>query len=1093
MNTLGEQSPYGKQEFWKAYSRLLYCSPANLRQARLNPDGSSTSRTLEAMLDSWLRRHLSSGRTDIRVLCLGMGAGTFDLPLLRLLDEGRRAFAPHIPLRVLGLDREAAPLLAAHHCFANLDTKEFPQDASAFAESLEQPGRIWPTCEKCKPCTDQRITVPELIAEDWTAWDGPWVSRTEDGQAMFSACVGDVDLLQLDGKEAELDPADRRRHILETMPSDWANHLRARIGTAAASDGVFDIVISAFCLHHLFWRRVVAIQSASLLMPGGVLMFGSLVRSDAQAFEGLPPDDSRRPLARICEGLLDALPDRQGFISDHLGRIGAHQQIEIVDLLTRAGLSHEDYRLSYQNAADVEIYADLIRVRGLSPLRDLDLALGPERNGAPGRRIDSCAARVLDELRSEGQTSDQFSSEVVWRVFERPSQRKASDEQGGVTGKFLLGRRRPGQASPVPRGRKTEPQSIGCNEYELSEAHVQSSQSVLRRTAEDRQQSVGHLFTAGVQAGVWHSGVALGAVGVGARQRGGLENYYIFYNPLARTNRMPYDTKSREGICSQVASLMAYVLLGQISIPTRGYSNSATLLKDVLPKFPMPAVFRYRFHDPHEHAFRVEAHRHRTFIELSLYAPGQVNFDSVNWGADGKLSNEVWHQWPEGALESQSLLLTAPKAPFKDGFPRTLLGPYVRAEVEHWLDAAGQTRRPEDEFLTSFRNACLPFLGELQADEVSHSLRRGSPDGKSKARSMVETMLALARMSSADEMVIYPAVTWDSAQGKFVADDSCIMVYDQCHLDDMALQHEFAKIDAIYQGLGLQKSADDAFDQLERVLGHELSKVYLGALDALRSIRSGDSQTVFATNAAVSALSYGELWSYSSESPPVDVRPIGGTNTGILWSDYAKAVLTHSWRTFVGAVVVFDQAQTIVGSGLTQRVNDLWSRDVTHCLRDQRGTDRFISWVGDSGGSDKYARALFRWFMVGLTNTWKHIVFPDRGADASVEKRILAAEAFLNRSSGILHLGGTATDGGTEFSIENSYDAVADPPLATEEKHAKTWLALKVAARELSDALGVSGHRLTFREVEGKKIWCTALFVPKELIAELQTSSSAEE
>ncbi len=959
-----DDTSYSSKKFWRAYASLFYCPPAKLSGLRKH---------IEELFSN--QSTLRNCRSDLRVLCLGMGVGTFDFPVLHVLEECCRAVTPSPKLKVLGLDCHAAPLWSAAHLFPRLAARDFPMTAVAFADAAIE---TWHSLAKLQSYRADAITIPKLIEDNWKPWKASWVSRTADSQAMFSGCVCDVDFLELQGAEEELQ--GQRKHICGSMPSDWANHLRARMNIDSGednTDGLFDVVISAFCLHHLFWRRVVAIQAASLLRPGGVFLLGSMDSSDAQAFQGILSEESEHPLLnQICERYLAKLRDREAFVRTQLRRSGAHHQIEILDLLQRAGMRHEKWAgVDYGNPVRADVYRDLLETRGLTPLRELNDALGQE--------VYDELLQSVRELDAGGKIEDTFKCSAVWHALWFPDRGTFPREADCVAQKFLLAGDSPDNREAPQQGQISSSRYLVCNEYELLEANVLSD-AVAGSLSGTDQESVRQLVCESVPAGVLHSHVGMGAVGIGARRSGDVEDFFVFYNPLARRVRAPYTTDSRASMCSDIAGLVAYLLLRRVDFPARDYSNSNVLLDEFLPIFPMPVVFHYWFHEGD--TFRVALHRHRTFFELAFFTPCKITFDKEAWGPKGMLAAELWRNWPEPEGNNEktttskngAILLSLPKGEFSQEFWQRL-DKYARENVESFAIESGK-------WVREVRKACEPLLGGKKTDDIQKVLefkQHDSSSAKSTAQLMLETMIALARMHSSDHMVIYPCAVWNRAQGILLADDSMVFCYDT--LTDQGLRHDFRKLDVIYQTMGMKKSAasgaEAAWWIIDRALGHEVGNTFYSVLKLFEKAPSEEVSQI----AVKAALNLGLIWSkIPADMLPPTWRYWDTAKRGKPVSDYVSALLQESWQ--LAVIVRLAKCMSLASLASDSHDSDpQWVvsqlRSIPSCaavLTEATKACRFKQWTPDERFSDDGITAnLSRWLLAALVNAWKHSLSVD--------------------------------------------------------------------------------------------------------------------
>ncbi len=821
-------SVYSSQEFWTAYASLLYCPPAKLGEETVGQQ----EPTLRQRLFQWFDEGRKRGclEREIRVLCLGMGVGTFDFPVLRLIDECRRAVAPKRQLKVLGIDSQAAPLACARQIFPRLSVAQFPSSGKEF--SIAVGTTVWPTApETLQPSTHGVMTVPKLSDTDWTPWMDPWVDRTSDGQSMLSCCVYDLDCLQ---PESSMENAsdrlsadcmsDGQMNILRTMPSDWAKHVRNHV------PGGFDLVISAFCLHHLYWRRVVAIEAASLLTDTGLFLLGTMDRSDAQAFQGIQRGDSSRAVNRASEIFLAKLgSQRTSYERRQRSLAGAHQQSEIIDLLNHAGMKRETFApVRYSNLITPKTgLVDLIKTRGLTPFRHLETLLHSEV-------YEACQKTVEDIIGGLGE--EEFQCNAVWHAFNFPQDDRSAFVQNRVTRKFALQDDAP---SHFGRHGDCNLQHFARNEYELLETQVIANEVP---AGIDDPDWVKALVGVSVATGLWHSSMDVGCFGLSAKTARGMKGFQLFYNPLARNKtQVNDDLTGSDGLYANLAGLSAYLLSRRVEFPSREYSNSGVLL-GFLPLFPLPPVFHYKFNRDANGSvghtnpgFRspVTLKWHRSFIEVIL----EIRLADVEPGSDHvtkhlqSLHDAFWREsQSERAIQHEmgtNCILRLDQERFaKSGPTLVALDRFIKQTVRNglrnrltWLDVG--------KFATHFHEACAESLGKSLANSISKVLEtrhNDSPECETTAGMMLETMLLLSMLYSGKSMIVYPAAFKDPKSGAYIADDSIILCYRE-HLSEDDIRHEYRKLDAIYRLMGLKKLEKIGQDSATTNFAHELKRV----------------------------------------------------------------------------------------------------------------------------------------------------------------------------------------------------------------------------------------------------------------------------
>jgi len=1076
---------YANREFWAAYAALLYSSPSDLKK-------NGFTKLIEDLLR---KRAGESG--DFRVLCLGMGCGTFDFPILHVLENCRRQVAPYLKLKVLGIDAYAAPMAAVAALFPRLVDASFPATAPAYSRAIT---KNW-CCdeqEKFVPWKGDEFSIPRLIDSGWRPWEEGFVCQTSDGNAALSCCVCDLDFLEAaQEKDGELSEFSNHQ-IFKHFPSEWAHVVRKKMGINETGNDGFDLVISAFCLHHLFWRRVTILQTVSLLKESGALLLGTMRESDALAFQGIynsneNNQEQKRILYKICDSLFGKLSKgkSEAFIRSQMQTSGAHLQTEVTDLLYRVGLvtkqADQDNVINVDYANDVpgSAYADIIETCGLTPIRDLH------------RIFESTGEwlSLLCEFKKYANEKDTFHCSMKWYGFSFPENDKNRVVGHPITKKFNVFSKH-SFIENAHTNRDFNTDAFFCNEYEMMEAHaVATSTSAVTRELFMGSAAKNFVLEC-LKSGLFRKDMVVGAMAAELSIREHAAGIFCFVNPIGCRTRSEDDSNGHIHLLSNLMGILGYLLLKRFSFPAQEYTNSNILLENILPLFPLPVVFHYQFHlrgagrkDDH---FRFELHRYRTFYEIVLETPPNTIYDQSRWGISGDIFVHLEKLKIENASylkTGNSLLVDLPKDIHSIG---SELEEYAKHEVR------AISKNIEEDSFGNFLSTCRRTLPQSSVKSIEAVFKGVIEDGKTIWRCMLETMYILARIQNCNDMVIYPATAWDSGIQQFVSDDSIILCYNNCADDTRCLnsddiRHEYRKIDAIFQVFGMKKSAAKAFGRLRSVHGHELAKIYSGAISASeqcsRKSDKSEAQCFFISNTTKAALKYGMLWAKSRDLIlPKEVYLIID-DCGNTWEKYAKTLLNESWQIFLGANVVFDDGGTITKEqNLLSRVNELWNTKDFSNQTKISGQYKFSTSIKEIQ-EKRFINDLFMWFMVGLTNVWKHLILTpaeSSGKPLCINERISEAEKFLgeNNKDQITLKAYLDKDGATVFEIINKYSEKNDsqPP-----RIRKTGMALHIASEELRTFLKEEGQCADrFEGVANEGMWYTTLSLRNTILEQIE-------
>lgn len=302
---------YGKNEFWKLYTKCWwYDSSVNV-----DPVSSIRDQNRSNPILNWVDEQDFSQK-PLRVLALGVGVGTYELPLLQ-------AIKPDGQIELVGIDNEIVPL----NILAGIT-------GAGFSEF---------------PSLDKILDV---------------IKKTEDPAFVFDRKNG------LTTIEDDLNCEPKQK--LETR-SGWLNRLSETLGPDMAQ---FDIVLAGFCLFHLDWWRATLVDTLRLLRPGGLILHSS-IGGDAAYFNGLT--HPQRIPSPVAQGVFSKLyshaeSKRKGTRFRSNSAIGEFHVPEFLSAIPCEHLGALDY--SFKTKPDIEDYRGLLLSRGLSVFQMLEERIG---------------------------------------------------------------------------------------------------------------------------------------------------------------------------------------------------------------------------------------------------------------------------------------------------------------------------------------------------------------------------------------------------------------------------------------------------------------------------------------------------------------------------------------------------------------------------------------------------------------------------------------------------------------------------------------------------------------------------------------------
>lgn len=353
---------YRRIEFWRAYCKFFFApSEGNFGLLQLT--------------DS-LVKELPHGR-PIKVLCLGIGVGGFEYPMLSALHS-RLGY----PLEVFGVDSAPETLPVADAVFRDLDPHRFPS-SGAFADFIAS---SW--TNNCIP--SQRMRCLDL--------DGRWPT----------------------GGECQ-DLEESRQPWKKDFPSRWHDKIQDII-----PQNGFDVITAAFCFHHMQWWRPALCNALRMLREGGLLML-SRVDGDVNYLDWNQPEPWLTKEREVTEsGTLVRDMMQRFYAIDRLrvewlvraqaGAIKPWEQIDLIEKMPLEDLGlhrHERFEYHTRNIMAPRDVLDIIDTCGLSSFRWAKAILGESQYKGELNKLS---------VAFESREPDVTRNRIRWHCYRVPSE-----------------------------------------------------------------------------------------------------------------------------------------------------------------------------------------------------------------------------------------------------------------------------------------------------------------------------------------------------------------------------------------------------------------------------------------------------------------------------------------------------------------------------------------------------------------------------------------------------------------------------------------------------------------------------------------------
>ncbi len=393
--TTNHKDTYAYRDSWMAYASLYWCND----QEKIK----NTVKHIVKNLD------LDQDSKEISVLALGLGIGTFEFPLLRVLKEetGKE-------IRIVAIDLYKQPLYFASHLVSE-GLENLPKSSGDFIAKISS--------SECSHYWDDSVTDEYKLL----------------GNHLF---VSD----NLDEDEKNIPDWDNLA-AFKSMPPDWKGRLlKNHAESLPKPNGGFDLAIASFCLFHLpNWWRFTLVNALSFLKAGGVFLHSS-IEGDVAMIEGYQSS---------AYNFLSELGIERSFHSNRIMKQvfldGLYKDNEVENYLKKPRpsnalnpfsinefLSHLEPEIGrvfesgyvFQNEVSRDMYLTILKKGTCSPARKIKSLVGEVR-------FNSLVAAVEKQLYySDLSFTDRIVNKINWMGFKKLSDSKAF-EDSPIVRKFI--------------------------------------------------------------------------------------------------------------------------------------------------------------------------------------------------------------------------------------------------------------------------------------------------------------------------------------------------------------------------------------------------------------------------------------------------------------------------------------------------------------------------------------------------------------------------------------------------------------------------------------------------------------------------------
>jgi hypothetical protein len=778
---MSRPSAYSKLEFWKAYTQLYWCSSDNTELVE-------AARTILSQVNS------GSEDEPLRVLVLGIGAGTFELPLLSQLarSSGRE-------LRLVGIDGATQPLHLVKRLLER-GWEDLPVDAESVVHHIEELAGGDPGELQVEP--EIHANCPYRLFQDDLDFDS--------------------------GRPG----ADDYHAVTAGAPSKWRERLLQRLEVeprAAGSlvpGGKFDVIIASFSLFHLTWWRWTLIQALSLLDEGGIFLH-STVGGDEHYLEGRTTTGQREPRTEIIRTVFTDTFFTDRLVQQYLRKpraVSAARPFAIDDMLERLapyGLKRlcknseaSQVPAGYEvvNEVGFVTYKALLDTRGFSTFREAGHEVGDSHYELLVSKATESYSHLEERVtRERGDIlSDRLAFHLEWTVLRRES--GATFFEIPPASKFWHQERAHDSRSEFTALQWDAICATHAREYELSETKSDTVTATYKNRAELADLVARHLIT----GGLLRKDCLGGEVGLVVGDDAPAE-YFCFTNFL---NQASSKTRSRSDIWRLFANrLSLYLLALRFERPTN-YSNARVLLKTLMPKAGVPCIFSYCIDRGHsvEPTIELSLHSHRGFFEVRFHIHGRYR---IIEHMISKAEHEgFWEEMGRRLNASEDTTSVGPALTYLPARPEfedlwaSISEPSVIVDIRSRAPAIAESLVRRVESLKGFPPATVQAVADALSSE------------------MVQTLLWLYLFQGPDfssegkgaSLIMFPATYY--IDEKPTADNAVLMFYTSPIRDRVGeVEHEYQKINSLYDRAGLNQAYEVGRQRMLEGASHELSKL----------------------------------------------------------------------------------------------------------------------------------------------------------------------------------------------------------------------------------------------------------------------------
>jgi SAM-dependent methyltransferase/predicted nucleotidyltransferase len=802
-----KRSSYSHKDSWIAYNKIFW-----------NNQEEDIKKVVKNIIEKGGLNSELSPETPIKILVLGIGVGTYDLPFISQLEkEAKRQ------IKIVGIDLAKEPLF--------------------FTSKQIENG-----LDKLPYSVDDRVENIQEHNWEFTPQQNSWIVNKKH----LFVCDS------LDFESQANEDFHNNDITLASYPSQWKERLKEARKKLDFDDGEskFDIIQTSLCLLHLTWWRHTLVNALSLLKEEGLFLYSHL-EGDVEMMEGFIPnitdrDDSTR-IQNIKKIFIDILYKNEKVLEQGYHKISRPatsirpfainsffdrlKYYGFKDLAKLEGNTYQEYSIS--NIVNAHCYYTLLANKFLSSTRIIESKVGKRKYE---ELLKEVKVYIDSQEKDSSPSDDNLSFIIKWSCFKLENWSEAS--RSPMIEKFL-------HSSENDSNNKCDKYKLLEREYEFSETNQEIG---LRQLYEDTvsEEMVKRLTTNGIVSSACFGG----AVRHASKNS---SNISIFYNFLYK-NSTRHDVFSVWDNFSQ--NMWEYLLLSTAvntqSVNTQSFNTSNTdlLLKEVIPASDVPCIVTYQYKEDNksdtiEDYIKISIIHHRPFKEIKVELSTKIRTEFQNIQTENTLPKKYKVNKSNKEIDRFCFICDKEEQIAQEEYSQNLIEKI-------------KSKFPIEQMLEASKNSINGSDTEKFIDKLKQTI----------TDDVVEKFIIFSCFSYTNKkidlnpfVVVYPATFYIEDQP--YAEEAILLFYDKkVTLDE--IEHEYSKINLIYNRVGMLKTQQQGEEQgeeevlsnIENAFSHETRKM----IHFIKQINKIDALSDELKRLRNNALEYIDLWTKEKKS-----------------------------------------------------------------------------------------------------------------------------------------------------------------------------------------------------------------------------------